>query len=490
MRHTFFLWLPGLVALVLFAGEERARACGGCFHESQPPTQGPQTPDVVTDHRMIFRITQQQTTLYDEIEYQGSPASFAWVLPIHGPVTVGLSSDIVFAALDSLTATTILPPYLPPCQPPPGGGGDYGGGGGSYDPCSYGADASVGASYSGGDAGMASDAAPPPVEVIGQQTVGPYETVQLQSTDPNALESWLTANGYSIPPDVAPVIAAYVQEGFDFLAMKLAPGQGVSAMRPVRVTSPGAGLTLPLRMVAAGTGATVGITLWVLADGRYDPQNFSTFTISPSDLVWDWSTKESNYTTLRARNEVAYLNSAWQIESSDLVGAYAVENLVLAHPADQDYLPVPTASNGGPEGGATDAGPPDASTDGGGESADQARTDDLAILFPGGESETPRVTRLRADLTHWALAQDLILSAGSQDVISSDYQVTQSVNQPTCPYDLITCNNGSNGANGGGPFQGCSTSRDGGDGDAVPWLLGGLVGLTIFGRRSRRRLRA
>ena len=43
-------------------------------------------------------------------------------------------------------------------------------------------------------------------------------------------------------------IDAYVAEGSDFLVMKLVPGQGVDSMRPVRVTSPGAGLTLPLRM--------------------------------------------------------------------------------------------------------------------------------------------------------------------------------------------------------------------------------------------------
>ena len=53
---------------------------------------------------------------------------------------------------------------------------------------------------------------------------------------------------------ILPVIDAYVAEGFNFLALKLVPGQGVDSMRPVRVTTPGAAATLPLRMVAAGTG--------------------------------------------------------------------------------------------------------------------------------------------------------------------------------------------------------------------------------------------
>src|SRR5579864_8694138 len=109
----------GLVAGVLFGGvamvavEARdARACGGCFHG--PPTS--QVGTVVTDHRMVFAISPTQTTLYDQIKYSGSPSDFAWVLPIHGQVGIGVSSDLLFSVLDRSTQTTILaPPY--PCQP-------------------------------------------------------------------------------------------------------------------------------------------------------------------------------------------------------------------------------------------------------------------------------------------------------------------------------------------------------------------------------------
>jgi hypothetical protein len=349
----------GLGVAALVAADD-ARACGGCFHG---PTQN---GDVITDHRMIFRVTPQQTTLYDEIEYSGNPQSFAWVLPIHGPVTVGLSSDVVFSALDQATQTTIDAPNLPPC--PSCSCGDFGGG-------------SSGGSSGAGGPSAAADAG---VNVISQQTVGPYDSVQLQSTDPNALTAWLTANGYSIPSDIQPVIAAYVNEGFDFLALKLQPGQGVQAMRPVRVTTSGAGLQLPLRMVAAGTGATVGITLWVIADGRYEAQNFANFVISPSDLVWDWSAQASNYTTLRAQKEAAANNAAWQTESSMTVSPYQVEDQVLAGPADASYLAIPGADAG--DGGA-------------GETADQVRQDDLATLFPASQASV-RITRMRADLAH------------------------------------------------------------------------------------------
>ena len=152
-----------------------------------------------------------------------------------------------------------------------------------------------------------------------------------------------------------PVVAEYVKEGFDFLAMKLLPNQGIQAMRPVRVTMPGASLSLPLRMAAVGTGVSVGITIWVVSDGRYEPQNFPFFHIEDSELVWDWSTSSSNYTTLRAAHEQALGGKGWEIESSIDLGVQLVTNVVLSggqyygngyspggtSDASEDYLAVP-----------------------------------------------------------------------------------------------------------------------------------------------------
>jgi MYXO-CTERM domain-containing protein len=462
-----------------------ARACGGCFH-------GPsQNPDVITDHRMIFRVSPQQTTLYDEIEYQGDPSSFAWVLPIKGPVTVGLSADIVFSALDTATQTSIQSPNLPPCQT-----------------CScgdFGASGSSSGSSSGG--GKSADAGA--VTVISQQVVGPYESVQLQSTDPNALTDWLSANGFTVPSDVDPIIAAYVQEGFDFLALKLQPGQGVQAMRPVRVTTPGAGLTLPLRMVSAGTGPTVGITLWVVGDGRYEAANFPNFMIQASQLVWDWNTESSNYTTLVQQQETAANDATWQTESSLDLSPYQIEDPVLADQASDDYLPIAASDAGAGDDGGSVAG----------ETADQVRQDDLATLFPGGTQGTVRITRMRADLSHAALATDLNLQASAdQSDVSNFYQVTQSVNAPTCPpiTSCPPCNGSSSGgvsssgASGSGSSGGinegaggntttktvspgsssfgCAASPEGGSGGWLEAGLAAFVGLA-FARSRRRRPR-
>jgi hypothetical protein len=466
MRLSVLLGAMGLGLLAVAASADEARACGGCFHAPSPTQNG----DVITDHRMIFRISPQQTTLYDEIEYQGNPQSFAWVLPIKGPVTVGLSADVVFAALDSATQTTIEAPNLPAC-PSCSCGGAFNGAAGSS--------GSGGGSSSGGG-----------VNVISQQVVGPYDTVQLSSTDPNALTAWLQANGFAIPTDIQPIIAAYVTGGFDFLALKLQPGQGVSAMRPVRVTSSGAGLSLPLRMVSAGTGATVGITLWVIADGRYEAQNFPNFVIQPSELVWDWSTNTSNYTTIRQQKEAAANNAIWQTESSLDLSPYQIESPVLSDTASTDYLPI-AAADAGADGGGSSAG----------ETADQVRQDDLATLFPGGNQGSVRVTRMRSDMAHAALANDLVLQASAdQSNISNLYQVTQSQNAPTCPAvpnPCPPCGGSSSGFGSSGgttnpasPGQqsfGCSAAPMDGGGAWIDVALGGLLGLSFLRARMKRR---
>ncbi len=433
--HVFVGALVGGVALVAATARD-SHACGGCFVR---PTS--QSGTVVTDHRMIFSVSPTQTTLYDQIQYSGSPSDFGWVLPIHGQVGLGVSSDLVFSVLDRQTQTTILaPPY--PCSPCTCGRGG----------------APLNASASNGSSGSSAGAGG--ITVIAQQVVGPYQTAQVhpQSTsDTGALAAWLQANGYEIPASVDPIIAAYVQEGFDFLAIKLVPGQGVQAMRPIAVTSTGAGLSLPLRMVAAGTGATVGITLWIVGSGRYEPQNFASFTIDPSTLVWDWSQSSSDYTTVRAQKEQAFANTAWQIESSLDMSPYVIENAVLQDPTAKDYAPLA---------------PPDGGV---GLSAIETRSQDLNTLFPMGGSSV-RITRMRADLSQAALATDLVLQASAdQSALSNQYQTKLSVNA-NCPTSC-PCSSGGSGASSGGPFGGgvfgASGSISGSSGSTSPPKSGG-----------------
>lgn len=461
MRLGLSLVTVSVLGLAMAIAAPDARACGGCF---PPPGEN---QSVVTDHRMILSVSKQQTTLYDQIKYSGSPSSFAWVLPISGTVDVGLSADTLFGALENLTSTVV---QAPPANCPSGPS------------CGYDdeATAAPNAAPKGG-------AGPGEVSVLKEETVGPYATVQLRSTDPNALDTWLTQNGFAIPADVKPVIAAYIGEHFDFLALKLLPGKGVQSMRPVRITSQGASAVLPLRMVAAGTGATVGISLWVVGEGRYEPQNFPFFQIKDEDLVWDWGTSASNYKELRAERSGALGGKGWEVESSISANRIQLESTVTnigrVNPqGGSDYAPVET------DGQVT-------------KTADEVRAEDLAALFKGIPDGQDRITRLRADLAHTALTADLaLIASGDQAQLPRLRQPKGEKGQPQCPVyngctvvgsaprdEAIARNNANNG-DGAESFA-CETSNRHIPNTGIVGLsaLAAFVGLVfIRARRARR----
>ena len=177
---------------------------------------------------------------------------------------IELSQDAWIASLDAATQTVIQGPSSSCGGPSPEYDGSGGGGCGASTADNAGGAFSPGAEAA--DAGA--------VQVVSQEVVGPYEAVTVRASQGEALGDWLRANGYAVPVGMQPTIDSFTAAGFDFLALKLAPGEGVQAMQPVRVVTSGPHPTLPLRMVAAGVGASVGIELFVLGEGRYHPQNF------------------------------------------------------------------------------------------------------------------------------------------------------------------------------------------------------------------------
>lgn len=380
-----------------------ASACGACL---QIPAENTQ----VTGHRMILSISQTETTLWDQISYTGNPSSFAWVLPVKGTVEIGLSSDALFQNLETVTPVGVNPPPRSCPLPPVCGGNRF-----------FGLAAAEADNSAGG--------LPPAVTVVSQQVVGPYETVVLHSSDSSALTTWLDTNGYVIPDDFSPVISAYVAEGFDFLALKLVPGEGVSSMRPVRVTTPGASATLPLRMVAGGTGVKTPITLWVYGEGRYEPKSHPQFVIDEGQLIWDYATSSSNYSTLSQVGFDATGGRGWLAESAAPSSRFPLqgnlESLLYGTPKDSGY-------------GDTIA------------EAEEALAKDLDKLWGQIPENSLWVTRLHGELSRAALTQDLFLGASqSQEIVQGIKQAKVALNEPPCPeYESCGCSFGMAGSGG------------------------------------------
>ena len=389
----------------------------------------------MTDHRMALSISQQQTVLWDQIRYSGDPAEFAWVLPVRAGAKLEISNDEWFSALDASTQPVVYQPNYP--------GGRFG--------CALtgcGSESTTSASGYDGAGGQ--------VQVLSQSVVGPYETVTLRATDDDALRLWLTSHDYAIPESITPTIDAYVREGFDFIALRLRPGCNERSMQPVRVVTNGADPTLPLRMVAAGVGAKVGITLFVITEGRWQPQNFESAIIEDEDVRWDRIQNKSNYEDL---SQAIMQRRGWVTEYSDKpqLPLFPRYDVTGANPGLTDtyfglckYTRVtPSTGTSSSSGGTTFTPCPksdasveqqypdasadaevDASVDAGPEqpepmpepyygdlrppNSDCHYLDDLDVAVQNLHRGDVWVTRLRADLPVQALAEDLRLIASPE----------------------------------------------------------------------------
>lgn len=443
------LLIAAPLALTLLAPTD-AGACGGCF---VPPAENTQ----VTGHRMILSVGMTQSTLYDQIEYTGAPSQFAWVLPTKGTVDVGLSSDLVFNQLGVDTSVLVAPPV--------------------QDCPSYSCGGEFAASSDNEGTGTSATSGGGGVEVLANEVVGPFETVQLASTDPNALNAWLSSHGYNVPADIQPVVAAYVNDGFNFLAMKLVPGVGVDKMRPVRITTPGASPVLPLKMVAAGTGALTTITLYVIGEGRYEPLNFPSFEIATDLVMWNYDINDSNYTELRQSLYDASNGFGWLAEAARPYGSDGFRSQIMN-----------VLSFVGPEQSGYDDGSGDYAA------AEAAAQEDLDTLFAGMSPASTYVTRLRSELARPALGSDLFLGASiGQGDVSNFIQTTQWLGtQPACPPppdcgDGPGIGRGFGNRNGGSDGSGCALGTDDEKDYGLAGLFGGAIALAVAARRRRRR---
>lgn len=441
-----------LGAAAFVVGEPDAHACGGCFVPPGPSTQ-------VSAHRMAFAISSKRTILWDQIQYVGDPTDFGWVLPIRGVVDVGVSSDDLFNRLEGNTQPRVQAPPPPVCPKP-------------KTQCLTDCYNDYGAAGSADSGAVSSADAAASVDVWRQEVVGPYEATQLSSTDATALTKWLGDHGYAIPPSIGPVIDQYVKEGFGFLALKLVPSAGVRSMVPIRIAFDGASPTLPLRMVAAGTGAQVGIKLWVLGDGRWEARNFANAEIATKDLVWDWAAMGSNLGTLEQAAIDAKAGKVWITESSDAYARATFFSGLLAG--------VPAA----------DAAMAFAAT------SDEA---EIEKAFPAKPNVT--VSRLFAQLPQSALATDLEIQASVGGKIPVSRVAASGINYscPTVEYVYCpgvsspSCGPSTSAGNGGGPSSGpgygCSVSSEAPE--RTTWFGAGLFALLAVGvttklaRRSR-----
>lgn len=133
-----------------------------------------------------------------------------------------------------------------------------------------------------GRAGATAGVAAGAVTVHSQRIVGDYDTVVISAdpTDPDAatdLAAWLDANEFTVAPDAASTIAAYVHDGWCFVASRLrtdASDPGVRTPHPLGFRFATEKPVYPLRLTGTQSSA-VDIELFVFGEGTAQAAGFT-----------------------------------------------------------------------------------------------------------------------------------------------------------------------------------------------------------------------
>jgi len=282
--------------------------------------------------------------------------------------------------------------------------------------------------------------------VFHEGSVGPYETATIGSSDPTALVTWLRDHGYAISDSVVPTIQYYVDDGFNFAALRLSPNAGVQQMQPVRVTTPGLGLTFPLRMVGAGVSESVALELFVFAEGRYEAANFPTVEVDRTALFYDWASRTFNYDALFERAIADTGGRGWVVEA-----AFTAPEWIASY----------------------------SSYDAGDGTMHAARADwEVATRDIAGSAY---LTKLRTDLGARFLDQDILLRAAPGGDVTTNILVDREINRPPPPPPCPTvCTSPRSGGGSVVGWPSSSTSfRVGGGGDGLCSLVPGREGTSL-----------
>jgi hypothetical protein len=217
----------------------------------------------------------KRTVLSMQNHYDGPPEDFAMVVPV--PVVLK-EEDVktlphsVFQTVDTMASPRLVEYW-------------------EQDPCPVmynyeDSDKMMMAPSMAGASRMESESAAAPVVTIEAQfEVGEYEVVILSANDSMALDTWLRAENYKIPPGAEPALRPYIESGMFFFVAKVnlkkvQREDGRAVLSPLRFHYDTDTFQLPVRLGLLNADGAQDLIIHVLARGqRYEVANYENVTI-------------------------------------------------------------------------------------------------------------------------------------------------------------------------------------------------------------------
>ena len=126
------------------------------------------------------------------------------------------------------------------------------------------------------------------VTIEATYTVGEYDILILSAKESHGLSTWLTQNGYRMPPGAAPVLQSYLAQNMRFFVAKVNVGEqvklGFNYLRPLQIAYESPKFMLPIRLGTVNAEGTQELFVFTLTrKGRVETTNYRTVRL-PSDV--------------------------------------------------------------------------------------------------------------------------------------------------------------------------------------------------------------
>ena len=270
------------MALGVVLTPTEADACGGTFCDAGPRAM----PVDQSGENILFVMDGGTVEAHVQIQYQGDPEAFAWIVPVMAVPEIEAGSDALFQNLLSATVPTFrTTSVFEDCGPERGRGGGFGG-------CNSEAEA---VQEDGG--GSESDGFNDPFEddpqVVSRGTAGAFEYAVLEGGTIDGVVQWLDENGYAQDDDAPAELQAYLDKEFLFVAFKLRGGTGVDEIHPVVIRYEGDEPCVPIRLTRIAATDDMGVRAFFLGDSRVAPTNYRSVELNLAAI--DWQTLGANY---------------------------------------------------------------------------------------------------------------------------------------------------------------------------------------------------
>ncbi|MBX7058379.1 MAG: DUF2330 domain-containing protein [Leptospirales bacterium] len=125
------------------------------------------------------------------------------------------------------------------------------------------------------------------VRIEARYTVGEYDILILSAEDSGGLLSWLSQNGYRLPPGAEPVLQSYIRQNLRFFVARVNLEEqsrtGYRYLRPIQIAFESPRFMLPVRLGTVNANGAQELFVYALSPrGRIESVNYRTARI-PSD---------------------------------------------------------------------------------------------------------------------------------------------------------------------------------------------------------------